>query len=155
MPFVLTIIAVGDTRTEAFVSGSVTADLDWPAAAELQVEGALFTGTRSLIVAAEEDGYVSGWRLIHVPESHQDAARLDVPREWAKDFKAVVTELMNRSPSRSLAAYVEANRIISRQEPDPNPVRPALHARSHWTCFIPSSKVAVWPKRLSTGFRHR
>ncbi len=127
MTYMLNVIPLGLRETPHLEVGRLSAELDDPPTAFLQVEGQCLIGTRYLIVTDDGTGYRSSNELVRVPRHSEQSTIVRVPAVLAEDLRRLLNELIQLSPERRIAVYLEANRAISREDPDdPFPVHPAV-----------------------------
>jgi hypothetical protein len=86
--------------------------------ADLELERRKLTGVRYLIVTDDGSGYKSSAELVRVPHRPDEATVLRVVGDLVVALRSVLTRLIEESPTRSLAIYLEANRIVSRPPED-------------------------------------
>lgn len=71
-----------------------------------------------------DDGsdYTGSMALVSVPRDNSLSTILVIPQSIRLSFQKLLLKLQQESPSGSLAVYLEANRAISRSDPeDPHP----------------------------------
>lgn len=127
MTYIVNAISLGSTLPRDSRSGRLIAEPDEPALAGVSLEGRHLHGVRYLIVTDDGSGYRSSVELALVPRDARQATVLSVPDELSGDFADLLAEILAQSPSRELAVYLEANRIISRPVlEDQHAARPRL-----------------------------
>jgi hypothetical protein len=127
MTYMLNVISLGLRETPHLQVGRLSAELDDPPTAFLQVKGQSLIGTRYLIVTDDGTGYTSSNELVRVPRHSEQSTIVSVPAVLADDLRRLLIGLMQLSPERRLAVYLEANRAVSREDPDdPYPVHLAV-----------------------------
>lgn len=137
MPYVLNILVLGGVPCGRIERGRLIADPDEPCAATLRIDGRVFEGARSLLVVDEGKGYLSGWTLVEVPADPDAPAFLRVPPDGMGDLEALLEALLRRSPGAGALIYLEANRHISRSQPDdPHPPSPVLREGVSLSAFL-------------------
>jgi len=123
MTYILNAICIGQSVPFTHRFGAVVAEFEEPHEAEIEVSGAVAFGAHYLIVVDDGTGYASSEEFVQIPDDPDQPALLRVPSQLRDDVIALLDALIEASPSRRLAVYLEANRAISRQDPDdPHPV---------------------------------
>jgi hypothetical protein len=125
--YILNAISLGSTSPRDIKVGRLIAERDEPPQADITIEGYHLGGVRYLIVTDDGSGYRSSVELAHVPHDAQERTVLSVPKELSGDLAKLLAAIVEQSPKRELALYLEANRILSRPMPgDAHPARPNL-----------------------------
>jgi hypothetical protein len=118
MTYILNAIVIGSRVPVEASVGQIVIEIDDPPDAVLRVETETFVGMRHLIVVDDGDGYRSSMRLVSVPPHSEQPTVLSVPIDLQGDFRQALELLLSASPRRGLLLYLEANRSLSRADPD-------------------------------------
>jgi hypothetical protein len=122
LTYILNAVALGSRATIHWNEGRLLAEPDEPTTAFLQLGSETLIGTRYLIVTQDGAGYTSSMALVSVPSDNSLSTVLVIPQSVRPSFQKLLLKLQQESPSESLAVYLEANRAISRADPeDPHP----------------------------------
>lgn len=127
MTYILNAIPLGSRGTIHWSEGRLLAEPDDPTTAFLRLNAETVVGTRYLIVTDDGSGYTSSMDLVSVPHDNRASTALVIPPSIRPSFQKLMSRLQQESPSGVLAVYLEANRAISRVDPeDPHPPDPTI-----------------------------
>jgi hypothetical protein len=128
--YIINAISLGANTTIQADHGSIIAEPDEPLQAFMLVERQTLIGQRYLLVTDDGSGYRSSAELVHVPHNNELPTRVSIPREVREDLRRALETLLESAPTKQLAVYLEANRAISRCDPD-DPHPPEVVLREH------------------------
>lgn len=127
MTYILNAISLGAKTKVLADHGSIIAEPDEPLQAFMLVERRPLVGQRYLLVTDDGSDYRSSAELVHVPHNNELPTRVSIPREFREDLRRALETLLESAPTKQLAVYLEANRAISRCDPDdPHPTEVVL-----------------------------
>lgn len=141
MTYILNVISLGAKAAARADHGSIIAEQDHPLDAFLMIAGQSLIGQRYLLVTDDGSGYRSSVELVHVPHDNDLPTRIAIPHSLRDDLRGALTTLLESAPTRQLAVYLEANRAISRGDPD-DPHPPEVVLKEHGS-FDEFWKLAV------------
>lgn len=123
MTYILNAVCIGLPVPLPFRSGSILAEVDEPQMKSGEALNELGLGVHYLVVVDNGSGYTSSDELVQVPDDPDQPALLRVPTEFRDDAMKVLGLLARASPASRLIVYLEANRAMTRQDPDePHPI---------------------------------
>lgn len=130
MTYILNVISLGAKAAVQADHGSIIVERDQPPDAFLLIAGQSLIGQRYLLVTDDGSGYRSSVELVHVPHDNELPTRIAIPHVLREDLRGALATVLESAPTRELAVYLEANRAISRGDPD-DPHPPEVVLKEH------------------------